>query len=123
MNSKAKILEMVKDGIIDVQEGVKLLEAINEPSEPTALQKKKTQASMLRVLVDSADGDKVRVNVPLSLIKAGVDLSKSINIGGESLDTKGIDLDLILQAIEEGATGEIVDIVSEDGDIVKVLVD
>lgn len=121
MTNQEKILQMVKDGTIEVHEGVKLLEALVEPSKE--LVHKKAQAKMLRVKIDSESGDKVRVNVPLSLIKAGVDLSKSINIDGESLQSKGLDVELILQAIEEGATGEIVDITSAEGDIIKVFVD
>ncbi len=121
MNNKERILQMVKDGTIEIEEALKLLEALKE--ETIEIPTKKDQAKMLRVKVDSADGDKVRVNVPLSLIKAGVDLTKSINIDGESLVSKGVDIDLILKAIEEGATGEIVDVESSDGDVVKVFVD
>src|SRR5690554_6729252 len=108
MKNKERILQMVKDNIIDIDEAIKLLEALNEDETPV-MPTKKAQPKMLRVKVDSGDGDKVRVNVPLSLIKAGVDLTKSINIDGESLVSKGVDIDLIMKAIEEGATGEIVD--------------
>jgi len=121
MNNKERILQMVKDGTIEIEEALKLLEALKE--ESIEIPAKKEEAKMLRVKVNSADGDKVRVNVPLSLIKAGVDLTKSINIDGESLVSKGVDIDLILKAIEEGATGEIVDIESNDGDTVKVYVE
>lgn len=121
MNNKERILQMVKEGTIEIEEALKLLEALKE--ETLEIPARKDQPKMLRVKVDSADGDKVRVNVPLSLIKAGVDLSKSVNINGESLVSKGIDIDLILKAIEEGATGEIVDVESNNGDVVKVFVD
>ncbi len=122
MKNKERILQMVKDNIIDIEEAIKLLEALNEDETPM-MPTKNAQPKMLRVKVDSADGDKVRVNVPLSIIKAGADLTKSINIDGESLVSKGVDIDLIMKAIEEGATGEIVDVQSADGDIIKVYVD
>jgi hypothetical protein len=122
MNNKQRILQMVKDGIIEVEEGLKLLEALGEPIEETT-KIKNSQAKMLRVKVDSADGDVVNVNVPLSLVKAGVDLANQIKIDGESIESKGVDINLIMQAIEEGATGEIVNIESADGDSVHIIID
>ena len=87
MNNKQRILQMVKDGVIEVEEGLKLLEALGEPVEETT-KYKNSQAKMLRVKVDSADGDVVRVNVPLSLVKAGVDLANQIKIDGKSIESK-----------------------------------
>lgn len=120
-NNKERILQMVKEGIIDVEEGLKLLEALTE--DPVELKKTQQEKKMLRVKVDSKDGDVVRVNVPLSLIKAGANLANQIKIDGQPLDTKGVDVDLIMKAIEEGMTGEIVDVQSADGDVIKVFVD
>lgn len=122
MNNKQRILQMVKDGVIEVDEGLKLLEALGGSNE-VAQQTKNPQPKMLRVKVDSEDGDVVRVNIPISLVKAGVDLASQINIDGESIQSKGVDIDLILKAIEEGATGEIVNIQSADGDSVHVIID
>jgi len=127
MNSKEQILQLVKEGVITVEEGIKLLEALNSQSAPSILPTSKIMTpnpkKMLRVLVDSADGDVVRVNVPISLIKAGVNLSSQFKINGNPLDMKGVDIDMIMQAIDEGATGEIVNIESADGDVVKIFVD
>lgn len=122
MNNKQRILQMVKDGTIEVEEGVKLLEALGKENNET-IQTKNPQPKMLRVKVDSADGDIVRVNVPLSLVKAGVDLANQIKVDGQSIESKGVDINLIIQAIEEGATGEIVNIESADGDSVYVTID
>ena len=115
MNTKEQILQMVKDGDIDINEGVKLLEALGIVNNPTPTNAK----SKLRIVVDSADGDKVRINVPTSLLKAGVDIASKLNINGNPVDMKGIDMDMIMQAIEDGSSGEIVDIDTKDGDTVK----
>lgn len=128
MSSKEQILKLVKEGVISVEEGIKLLEALHATAAPASIVPKPSQMTpnpkkMLRVTVDSADGDKVRVNVPISLIKAGVNLSNQFNVNGQPLDMKGLDIDMIMQAIEEGATGEIVNVESADGDVVKVFVD
>ena len=42
---------------------------------------------------------------------------------GNPIDMKGVDVDMIMAAIEEGATGEIVNIESADGDVVKIFID
>jgi hypothetical protein len=121
MSDKRKILEMVKDGVIEVEEGLKLLDSLAKPAQDALI--KNPQPKMLRVKVDSVDGDVIRVNVPLSLLKAGVDLANKINIDGQSIQSKGVDVDFIMQAIEEGATGEIVNIQSAEGDSVLVSID
>lgn len=119
MNTKEQILQMVKDGDIDINEGVKLLDALGL-SNPTTPSNTK---SKLRIVVDSADGDKVRINVPTSLLKAGVDIASKLNINGNPIDMKGVDMDMILQAIEDGSSGEIVDIDTKDGDTVKIFIE
>jgi len=121
MNTKEQILQMVKDGDINIEEASKLLEAFD--SAPVQTSKSSNSKQKLRVIVDSANGDTVRINVPISLIKAGVNLATQLNVNGQPIDMKGVDMDLILKAIDDGATGEIVDIQTSDGDNVKVFVE
>jgi hypothetical protein len=129
MNSKEQILQMVKDGTISVEDGIKLLEALgmqNAPVPPVAPVINVNPAGgrkMLRVVVDSAKGDVVRINVPTSLVKAGLNLSGQLKVDGNPIDMKGVDVDMIIAAIEEGATGEIVNVESADGDVVKIFID
>lgn len=121
MNTKEQILQMVKDGDISIDEAAKLLEALDVT--PTQSLKTNYAKQKLRVIVDSANGDTVRINVPLSLIKAGVNLATQLNVNGQPIDMKGVDMDMIMKAIEDGATGEIVDIQTSDGDNVKIFVE
>lgn len=121
MNTKEQILQMVKDGDINIEEASKLLEALD--GTPVQTLKSNNSKQKLRVIVDSANGDTVRINVPISLIKAGVNLATQLNVNGQPIDMKGVDMDLILKAIDDGATGEIVDIQTSDGDNVKVFVE
>ncbi|MBS3973214.1 MAG: hypothetical protein KGZ84_09485 [Erysipelotrichia bacterium] len=129
MNSKEQILQMVKDGTISVEDGLKLLEALglqSAPIPPVAPVINVNPAGgkkMLRVVVDSAKGDVVRINVPTSLVKAGLNLSGQLKVDGNPIDMKGVDVDMIMAAIEEGATGEIVNVESADGDVVKIFID
>lgn len=78
----------------------------------------------LRIKVDSAEGDKVRVNLPMSLVKVGLemgmDISGSMN-GAAAL--KSVDLSKILELAERGAIGKLVEVESADGDNVEIVVE
>jgi hypothetical protein len=129
MNSKEQILQMVKEGTISVEDGIKLLEALGvqntqtQSVQPVINVNPAGGRKMLRVIVDSAKGDVVRINVPTSLVKAGLNLSSQLKIDGSPVDMKGVDVDMIMAAIEEGATGEIVNVESAEGDTVKIFID
>jgi hypothetical protein len=129
MNSKEQILQMVKEGTISVEDGIKLLEALGvqnaqtQSVQPVINVNPAGGRKMLRVIVDSAKGDVVRINVPTSLVKAGLNLSSQLKIDGNPVDMKGVDVDMIMAAIEEGATGEIVNVESAEGDTVKIFID
>lgn len=121
MNTKEQILQMVKDGDISIDEASKLLEALE--STPNQAVRMSNSKSKLRVLVDSKNGDTVRINVPISIIKAGVNLASQLNVNGQPIDMKGVDMDVIIKAIEDGVTGEIVDIETSDGDNVHIFIE
>ena len=87
-------------------------------------QRKSLDALTLRIKVDSAEGDKVRVNLPMSLVKVGlemgIDVSGSVS-GMESL--KNVDLSKILELAEKGLIGKLVEVESADGDTVEIVVE
>ena len=86
-------------------------------------QRKDIKDMMLHVIVDSADGDKVRVNVPLALAQVCLEMGMQmpqIN-GNEAL--KNIDLAQIIQLVEHGAVGNLVEVESADGDVVRIFVE
>jgi len=126
MNSKEQILEMVKEGTISVDEGLKLLSAMeNNTTETGNFPKARTENAkrMVRILVNSEKGDNVRVNIPLALVKVGFDIGSKMKVDGNPIDLKGIDFDAIIQMIDEGAVGELVTVDSENGDKVRIFVD
>lgn len=79
----------------------------------------------LRVNVNSADGDKVRINLPVpflkACIKAGLSMPQVSGNVGEAL--KGIDLNQIFSMIESGVVGELVSVESSDGDHITITVE
>lgn len=130
--SQKKILEMLSEGKISVEEATALLSKLDTGEDPAeegadaedAPVKKKTPR-YLRVVVDSAEGDKVNVRVPLSLIKTGIKLSALVpGNAAEEISNHGFDLsqlskldgDELIEALNELQ----VDVDSADGDTVHV---
>lgn len=113
----AKILGVTTDELLsgkqELQE-VKLL-----PPE----ERKDIKDLLLRIIVDSADGDKVRVNLPMALVQVAMDMGMEMPqlSGKETL--KNIDLNQILELVRQGAIGNLVEVESSDGDIVRIFVE
>lgn len=119
---RMKILELLSKGIISAEEAEKLLAALNsgdDVQEELLTPKKKQQFRMLKVLVDSADGDEVRIELPIEFAKL-LKNKKLTHIDDADLD---IDIDELIQMINAGVVGEIVNIKSSDGDTVKIVVE
>lgn len=78
---------------------------------------------LFKISIKSADGDEISINLPLSVIKVLVENNSNTNIisGNESL--KNIDFASLLSLAEQGVIGEIVNISSADGDIIKIVVE
>ena len=113
----AKILGVTTDELLsgkqELQE-VKLL-----PPE----ERKDIKDMLLRIIVDSADGDKVRVNLPMALVQVAMDMGMEMPqlSGKETL--KNIDLNQILELVRQGAIGNLIEVESSDGDIVRIFVE
>ncbi len=80
---------------------------------------------VLRVKVDSTDGDKIRVNLPMPLIKVFIDAGMSMESFNVGIDGKKLDLDWgkIVLMVENGVVGKVVEIESSDGDLVEIVVE
>ena len=78
---------------------------------------------MLRVIVDSARGDKVRVNLPMALVQVALETGMEMPqiTGNEAL--KSIDLGKIMEMVSHGAVGNLVEVDSADGDTVRIVVE
>ena len=116
-----EILRMVKDGTISVEEGVRLLEALNSSNNVAVSDNK---VKMLRIYVDAYDDEDgpqtVRVNIPISLLKVGKKLSNHMSFNGIDVDDY-VDMDIILAAIDSGEIGEIVSVDSKEAKVRMVI--
>lgn len=80
----------------------------------------------MRVNVLSSEGDKVRVNLPMTLVKVCLEIGVEVAPGfmgeqGEAL--KGIDMAKIVEMVERGLIGKLVEVESAEGDTVEVVVE
>ena len=79
----------------------------------------------LRVRVTGNEGDKIKVNVPMPLVKValelGMDIIPGVTPGMEGF--KNFDLNQVMELAERGLIGRIVEMESADGSRVEVVVD
>lgn len=77
---------------------------------------------MLKMTVDS-EGDKMRINLPMALVKAFIDSgAEAPNINGKDF-LKNVDFNQIMSLAEQGVIGEIMSIDTADGDVVRITVE
>lgn len=80
----------------------------------------------LRLRMLSNEGDKIKVNLPMTLVKIGLEMGIDIApaYAGKNLDAlKNIDLAKIMDLAEQGMIGKIVEMESADGDTIEVVVE
>lgn len=101
---------------------------LNDKPEPVASivpieQRKNPDDMMLRIHVNSAGGDKVRVNLPIILVKTALEIGLSLPqiSGNETL--QNIDLSKVMLLVDRGLVGKLVEIESADGDSVEIVVE
>ena len=76
-----------------------------------------------KIKVNSTDGDKVNVNIPVALIKACLDSGLEMPQVSGKVNLNNIDFKKIFELVEQGVIGELVSIDSADGDHVTITVE
>jgi hypothetical protein len=139
MEERMKILTMVQEGKITPEDAAELLEAINAGSEtsavgpsrrgPGAVQPSEVEMQggqgrkprWLRVRVTDTDTGRPRVNVRLPVSMVGVGLKMGSKFAPQ---VEGLDANQLMQIIESGEIGQIVDVFDEDdGEHVEVFLE
>ncbi|MBK5240820.1 hypothetical protein [Clostridium sp.] len=128
-----KILKMVQEGKIDSDKAMQLIEALKgEIKEPFTLEKtvyntsSKKKPKMLKIRIRSTENDILNITLPLKFVSGMIRTFgriPSLNVDG----MEGVDIDemtqSILEAIDAGMDGKIVDIKSGNGDIIEVVIE
>lgn len=86
-------------------------------------ERKDIQNMMLRITVDSHDGDRVRVNLPLALVEIAMEIGMEMPQINGSDALKGVDLKKVLELVRQGLVGNLVEVDSADGDKVRIFVE
>ncbi len=87
-------------------------------------QRKSLEELTLRIRILSADGDVVKVNLPMTLVKVALELGVDIAPNyAKGVDMQKLDLSKIMDMVEQGAIGKLVQIESAEGDVVDVVVE
>ncbi|WP_425448717.1 SHOCT-like domain-containing protein [Dethiothermospora halolimnae] len=117
---KLAILNMIETGKITSEEGIELLNAIEE-KKGEYLSKK---AKWLKIKVfDPEDDTKVNVNVPIALVDIGLKFATKMSPDLKESSLEEIDFKELSEAIKNGAEGKIVDIDTGDGERVEIIVE
>ena len=86
-------------------------------------QRKNIDDMMFRIYVNSADGDKVRVNLPMALVKLGLEMGMKLPQVSGNNSLKDIDFKQLIFMVESGLIGKLVEVESADGDTVEIVVE
>lgn len=77
----------------------------------------------LKVIIDSKEGDKVRVNLPMELVKVALAIGLKIPQVANNEHLNNLDFGQIISMVESGVIGKLVEIESADGETVQVVVE
>lgn len=86
-------------------------------------QHKELSDMILRIVVESSDGDTVKVNLPISLIQTVLESGMEMPQVNGSEMLKSIDISKILELAAKGVVGNLVEVDSADGDKVRIFVE
>lgn len=117
-----RILKMVEEGKIDADKATELIEALNVQTESNSMEALPNIDKMLKVRVISSTEDNVNINIPIKFLKSIGNAVNNIKIPGVS-EQEGIDIKMIMEAIDSGLDGKIVDVKSSNGDVVEIAIE
>jgi hypothetical protein len=109
-DERIKILKMLEEGKISSEEAARLLKTLSQSKTDRPSQNSKRDPRWLRVRVTDIKRNKtsVNVNLPVELVNVG------LRLGARFIpEVEGVDLEELYQAMRDGLTGKIVDVVDE----------
>ena len=123
---RMRILKLIDDGKITAEEGAKLLSALSSSAAGKkravtmrAASGKQPRWFRVRVTDMKSGKTKTSVNIPLGLMEWGIQIGAQF-----APEVAGLDMDQLMEALQSGAMGKIVDVVDEeDGEHVEIFVE
>lgn len=107
-SEREHILKMLEEGKITAEEAMKLLDTI-EPQGPAQAARK---SKFIRIHISGEDGEKVNVNLPISLAKIAFKIASNFDAR-----VKELDIDSILEEVESGLEGRLLEVVDGENKV------
>ena len=107
---RMRILKMLEEGKISVEEATQLIEAVEAPRETEVTTQGKPK--WLKVRVQDGEDEKVSVNLPLSLARVAMKFIPQQ--AKDKMEAQGIDMDVLLHEVTETKIGKLVEV--QEGD-------
>ena len=112
----ARLLSVSVDTLLSGEEEKPAAELVPEQK------RKDIKDMMLRVVIDSEDGEKVRINVPMVLLQVATETGIGmVEISGSSA-IKNIDWEQIINLVQQGVVGNLLEIEAE-GNTIRIFVE
>ena len=121
-DDRLRVLEMIQSKTITAAEGADLLKALDKADENLKPVPQKNAFKMFKIKVISADGDKVNVQIPIEFAKVALKSGKGY-MKLDQIEDLDLDIEAILDMVDSGMLGEIVNVESADGDLVKIVIE
>ena len=86
-------------------------------------ERKNIDEMFFRIIVDSAEGDRVRVNLPMAFLKAAIEMGVEMPQVSGNKALQNIDFAQLLSMVQQGAVGNLVEVDSADGDTIRIFVE
>ncbi len=115
---RVQILKMLESGKINAEEAARLLQAVETVDDKAGAVSAPAEWLRIRV-VDGGGGEKVNVNLPISLLSVAARF-----IPEKYADQHGVDIQEIMAAIKDGVRGKLVEVHDEkEGTHVEIVVE
>lgn len=123
-----RVLKMVEEGKISADKAKEIIDALENTSKNTeVITTKRYEDKFLRIKVLGHEGNTVNVQLPIKVIKEIIKVTGKLPISTSVEGIEGVNVDELMNTIasclESEVMGEIVDICSKEGDIVKIVIE
>lgn len=122
---RIKVLKMIQDGKVTAEEGTRLLAALDKSRQRGGRSSRSASPNTgdgrwIRLRVSNSRSGKTQVNmqIPIGLVSMG------LQIGGRFVpEMNNLDVSQLQAAVQAGTRGKILEVASEDGDLVEIFVE
>lgn len=125
MDERLRILKMVEEGTITAEQAAELMKTLGVEDTVQLPARTAYDKKLFRIVVDSAEGDIVHIQLPISAIKKILKATGKLPIPDK--DLQGVDLGEMMEAVSEfldaEVEGDFINVDASDGTKVRIFVE